>query len=509
MATTSASAGNSTPNIAGALGAGSGIDIRTLAQNLVDIEKKPRQDVINKRISKEEGRISGLAAMKFAVSDLQSKLGSLKNAKAFGATTSVSSLSAAVTIQKSSPEAVPGSYSVQVNTLAQGQRTLGSFASADAVIDTDSTYASPITVTFSGKFGGSSTRDIVVTLPVLVDSATQQKRPHTVQYLVDAINNNTSLRAVGIKAQLFTGTAAGDVKLVLAGHSGEANQFSVVTTLNNGEPSQAASNPFVHTDQVARDANVTVNGVAIKRSSNTISDAIPGVTLGLVADAQTSGGTAPTSIVTVARDTSAVSDAINNLVNAYNDFADTLDILGDAKSTVDKYGGALAGDSLLRNIRSTVYQALTAQSPSATDSIRNLADIGVSVDRTGKLFLDPKKLDGALTSNYGDIVTMMTGDLENASAYGVLGGVAGRANKAFEELVRTTGVFTRQTSGPNGSIEKIARYKKDLSKLDDQMQMLLERYMKQFTVMDNLVSAGSATRSNLKTTFENMNPSRR
>ncbi len=60
MATTST-------NFIGVLGAGSGIDIKALAQNLVDAEKAPKAEIIQKRIAQSESRISGYSTVAYAV----------------------------------------------------------------------------------------------------------------------------------------------------------------------------------------------------------------------------------------------------------------------------------------------------------------------------------------------------------------------------------------------------------------------------------------------------------
>ena len=44
-------------NIISALGAGSGVDVKALAQGLVDVEKQPREDAINAKIDTQERRI--------------------------------------------------------------------------------------------------------------------------------------------------------------------------------------------------------------------------------------------------------------------------------------------------------------------------------------------------------------------------------------------------------------------------------------------------------------------
>lgn len=60
------------------LGAGSGVDVAALAQNLVDAEKVPQQNIINQKITKNEARISGYAAISFVMSELNTAFTALK-----------------------------------------------------------------------------------------------------------------------------------------------------------------------------------------------------------------------------------------------------------------------------------------------------------------------------------------------------------------------------------------------------------------------------------------------
>jgi flagellar capping protein FliD len=78
------------------------------------------------------------------------------------------------------------------------------------------------------------------------------------------------------------------------------------------------------------------------------------------------------------------------------------------------------------------------------------------------------------------------------------------ANDAFGKLskmLRSTGDLAYQTRNTN---TEIARYKEDLAKLNLRMDTLLQRYTRQFAVMDSMVGQNNSTKSSLKSTFEGM-----
>jgi len=486
MATTTSSTSASS-NLVSALGAGSGIDIRSLAQGLVEVEKQPRADAINKKITKAEARISGIAAIKSFMSDIQTQLARLKSASNFGST-NVASSDQTVATASSSPSAQAGTYDLGVLQVATATRLMASFPDASSAIG-DGT--SDITVTLTPADGGSS---IALTLGASAQSPTD---------LVTALNASSSIRQLGITAQLLDTRdgSASPVKVILTGQTGESNDFSISASQNISAFSAA---------QTAQDAQISVNGLTIVRSQNQIGDAIPGVTLNLLQGSQSlQNGVATatsTTKITVTRDLSSIKDALQSLVTAYNSFDDTLNVLNDPKSTVATYGGALAGDGLIRTVRSTVYQALTGTSSTPGTSITALRDLGITVDKEGKLQLDEATLTDQLGENFSDVVTALTGNVDNVSVFSpISGGVAGDSYKSLDALMRTTGLLSKQTTAEQ---VKVTDFKDDLAELDDRMQRLLERYMRQFSVMDSLVTNSNAMRTSLKNTFDGMAKSR-
>jgi flagellar hook-associated protein 2 len=77
-------------NVMKALGSGSGIDTAALAQSLVDAEKAPRTDAINKNIKKNEAIVSGYAAVKFALNAVKTAFDDLKDVSDFSSVTATS-----------------------------------------------------------------------------------------------------------------------------------------------------------------------------------------------------------------------------------------------------------------------------------------------------------------------------------------------------------------------------------------------------------------------------------
>lgn len=117
------------------LNAGSGVDVASLAQNLVDAERIPKENAINAKISKNEGKISGLSAVMFMMEEFKTRLSELKDKSSYNALTASNSSPSALNITTTNAAAA-GSYNIGIASLAKPQRSVSStgFASSTATL---------------------------------------------------------------------------------------------------------------------------------------------------------------------------------------------------------------------------------------------------------------------------------------------------------------------------------------------------------------------------------------
>lgn len=143
-----------------------------------------------------------------------------------------------------------------------------------------------------------------------------------------------------------------------------------------------------------------VDGFTIERSTNTITDVISGVTLNLV-------GEDPGATITlnVGRDHDGIKDKIQDFVDAYNEvmtyIAEQNTASEDGETT-----GALFADSSLQTIKSSLRNVILSGVSGLDSTLDHLSIIGINIDKTGKLSINEKKLDGYLKSNFEDIVNL-------------------------------------------------------------------------------------------------------
>jgi flagellar capping protein FliD len=116
--------------------------------------------------------------------------------------------------------------------------------------------------------------------------------------------------------------------------------------------------------------------------------------------------------------------------------------------------------------------------------------------------LDNAKLDEVLSSKFDEAVTMLTGNSENLSAFSTApSGAVGAAFKAISAMVSSTGTISTQSTNLT---KRIAEYKDELTKLEDRMTKLMERYNTQFGAMESIVGQSKSLRTSLTSTFEGM-----
>ena len=459
-------------NMITALGAGSGIDVKALAESLVEAERAPRKERIDERITKSEAKISGYAAVNYALSTLKTAFQKLNDASDFSAV-SVNNSQTSVFSATADSLATAGRYSVEVTQLASAQTTTSN--TTYAAIDTELNSGTAFTLNLSINSATAT--------EIEVDTATPTG-------IVDAINDAD----LGVTAELIQ-TDDDEYTIVLTGAQGSDQSFTLNSEDADGD---AVTNVVFGTRlQTAADAIVEINGLEITRSTNTITDVIDGVTFELYDTNTNSPAT-----LSLLQNTSSIKGSIQNLVVAYNDFNDTMTILLDRQSEVEQYGGALAGDSLAASIRTRIRALITDDSTTPGTDIEAARDVGISFDRDGKMTLDETTLDEALSDSLADVVTMFTADSDDKSLYSSAdAGLAGDLVREIDEMLRYSGLLREQT---DNITTKMDAYKADLEKLEERMQKLLTMYTQQFSVMESVVGSTNSMRTSLTSSFEGM-----
>jgi flagellar hook-associated protein 2 len=302
-----------------------------------------------------------------------------------------------------------------------------------------------------------------------------------VQSAVDTALGGSGKAKVSLNAsnQLVISSLAtsGPSSVTLSGVTGNSGLNSLFGA--SGTSVSAANNM---TESVAPvDAKLIVDGVSVTKSSNTITDAIRGITLNLTAK-----GTAATTI-SITRDNSTLSSGIDAFVKAYNTTSAMLKDLLSYDPTTGT-AGALQSEGTVRSIQAelrTTLETLTRGS-----GLNGLSDIGVSFQRDGTLAFNTDKLNTALSDPTKNVQALFIGTGSNNTT----DGVANKLSNLLDSFLQNDGMLTARTDGLNQEITDNAKRKADL---ETRMTAIEARYRKQYSDLDTLISSMNSTQQSL------------
>lgn len=274
-----------------------------------------------------------------------------------------SSDNSVLTLTGASSNAVAGSHTIVVNSLA-----------------TTSSY-------YSTAIGAGDT--LSGSLTINGQTLTINSTNNTLSTLATAINSGK----YGVTANVLT-NGSGSMLSLVSQTSGAAGAITLSSSLTDSTAGGTAVS--LTQAQSGADASLTVDGIQITSASNTVTDAIPGVTMQLLSAPAT-----PTSVqVEITNANSNVETAVANLVSAYNK------VLGDLNSQEGKDASGktepLNGNPAVATIQEQLGQALAFTQ--STGAITSITQLGVSVNNDGTLTLNSDTLSGQLSANYSDVV---------------------------------------------------------------------------------------------------------
>lgn len=465
---------NNTSEFLNTLGVGSGLDTSAMVDALVNAERAPKASQINAKIEQSNATVSGLGLLSSALEGLTGALDSLDEATDFTKHAYIDAQTTSFLVEAGAAP-VEGDYSVSVQQLASRQVSslFKGFDGEGDAVGYDSLSES--------VNGGAS-----FTIDVSVGGETHQveiaDNLDTPQGIIDAINGS----GLGIAARAVdTGATSQNFQIVLTGEEGSENAFTVTTDTVTSEITRSA-----------QDALLTVDGIQLTRSTNRITDAIPGVDLELF-----NTQSIPVT-VGVTRDTLPVKSAIQNFVESYNSFRDVASALGDRDGLQEDGTGSLAGNTVLRSVTNQIRSLLSDASSGATSAATVLSDLGLEFDLTGKLSVDETELDAKLESNFESVTSFFSNNIENqVTTTESDRGMAGDLIALIETQLASGGQISLRQDLMES---KVTDYEVQLEDLDRRMEAVRARYVTQFAAMEQAVEQFNSLRESLKSQFDNM-----
>ena len=447
-------------------GIGSGLNVSQIVTALMDTEKGPLNS-INKSISKDNAQISAYGNISSQIASFQSSIAELITPSTIKATTASTSSTSVLSVSNDGT-ALSGDYKITDVTLASPQ-VLTSNISNTAYTSISSSIGTTGSITITG----TTTTTITPTT-------------YTVAGMVDAIN---SANISGVSATIANlGTSASpDYQIRIVNTSDTAATIALSTTSSVAD---FTGLDFVNAAAVT--GSLKINGTTVTRSSNAITDLIPGLTINLV-------GTGD-STITVAQDNSALSSKISAFVTSFNALDKSLKDISSYDATAKK-GAALYGDSTINSLRREIRSIITSTlGVDSTTSYNRLSQVGVSFKSDGTLSLTSTTLNTAISANFNKVASLFsgTGDSTDSST---LQGFAYQLNTLLTTATGIDGLITNRKSSLQSEIRRLqARADQEQLRLADLQQM----YQRQYTALDKTVASLNSMASYLTNQFDAM-----
>ncbi|MBD3610219.1 MAG: flagellar filament capping protein FliD [Gammaproteobacteria bacterium] len=453
-----------------ASGIGSGLDVVGLVNQLVAAERAPAENRIKRQESQLEGLVSAYGKLKSSLDSLQSSLASLKDASGFQERTASSADDTILNASATSTAAL-GTHTVTVNTLASTHKLrTGGFANTTDVIGSGT-----IKIDIGKYDSGGDTFTQTSTTNITITAGTND----TLEGVRDQINAADA----GVTASVIN-DGTNNYLVVSSDDTGTENAIRISTTdddLNNTDaaglsqlifdPTTAGPDNLVQTS-AATDATFNLDGIDITSSSNSVSTALTGVTI----DLKSVG----TTTFEVSADKESTKSQIEAFVTAYNNVIETI-------NTVSKFNeggksGALLSDSLVANLKNSL-QSLVGGSSTNSGSLVTLTQLGYETNvEDGTLKLGTASdLEDALTNSFDDVGALIAD-------------YTTRLDSLIDPYLGVTGMLQDRTDGLNTQLEALEEQRE---RLDYRMEMVKERYTRQFTSLDALIASMNSTMSYL------------
>ncbi len=441
----------------------SSFDPITMATNLATYDVQPFQQRYQMQADKYQAQITALGKVESALREFRTAVTNMNSSSSNIIKNTATVSQEGFLSATANASAMAGSYQVFVEQVATAHQ-LSTGMPADLDANTEIPTTGTLDLTVDGK---TLSLDLST-----VDTDGDGKA--TMADLVSAINNDPD--NPGVNATLVRSN--GQTHFMLS--STETGVANTVNVSASGTGASWFEDAFTNTSNISTPQDAVIwlgaegSGLKLTNSSNTFTGVIDGVDL-TVSKAQVSGEQPLT--LTIGADDEATKEQVNAFIDAYNTLMSTMDEYTGIGGE-DKARGVLASDPTLRSIESQLTSIIRGE----YNGMR-LSEVGIEIDRSGKMTLDTTKFEEAQKNNSAALEAMFNGD----------GNLLDSIDTMVEPFLKsTTGLFkTRKDSLQ----QNISRIDDKQATLERKYDMAYSRYLKQFTQMNTLMTQMNQTMS--------------
>jgi flagellar hook-associated protein 2 len=420
-------------------GAMSGIDTSALINAILSSAAAPKE-TLEERIDDYEDKQSKITELVSLLGDLEDSLEDISDLSDFRSYAADYAENDEIEVSVDG-EAVEGTYDIEVSAVASAAM----YVSTTFESETD---ALAETGTLSLTYDDTET-EITIAADTTLDD------------LADEINDIDGLTAY----VMDTGDDDEPYRLVIQGEDGGADyditidESGLTGTLLDMDETVAAS-----------DAELTINGVSVTSSSNTVDDAIPGMTITL------SGETSEALKVTVESDPDAIEEKIQTFVDAFNAAVSFIDIQSVFDSD-EGLKGAFVGESSVRRVNSGLTELVTSSFDDLGQDYDALSLIGITTDGDGKLEIDSDTFQEILLDEPDQVADLFTDE-----------------DGFIEAMIETLDLYVDPYDGSlevrkDSLDDRIEDMEDSIEDIDERLERLEVRLRKQFTAMESLLGS--------------------
>ena len=472
------------------MGSYSGIDSSTI-DALIEAESGKLVQYTNKKenLTKEKTAWNDVNTR---LDTLYTKLGNLAKEDAFQSKSVTTSDASKLTVKADSKGQV-GTYKINITQLATATRIIAT----ETGLMNDKKITDKLELSGKLKVGswGTTLGDIDSGIEIDIDSKDSLKD------IVGKINDTS--KESGVSASIvdnrviLSSTTMGNKTLSVTGTDDLAGKLGFDTTT-------------IAAQETGQKAEFTVNGIEVSSDSNKIDDVIEGVTFELLKVDQGS----EVSTIKVSEDTDKTISAVKEFVSQYNS---TMSFIGEQLKVGDpsvetNKVGPLAGDSALIRLQTQLRTMISANIEDSSGSIKNVKDIGISVDRYGTATLDEAKLKEVLAENplaveklfnnstkTTEKVTDKDGNVTEVEKE-IKSGVAQKMQSLVDTFIsKTTGIISTKATTYDKMIKDIG---KQIDTFNERLVKKRETYVKTFTALDVAMMEAESQMSYLASQME-------
>jgi flagellar hook-associated protein 2 len=269
----------------------------------------------------------------------------------------------------------------------------------------------------------------------------------------------------------------------------DANDLLVDLGIINSDVDGTIANEL----QAASDAEIDINGITgITSSTNTFSEAVEGVTFNVNPEAEVDS----TATISVSKNTKKAVDAVQSFIDQYNSAMSFLDGKTDYDADEEK-GAILQGDNTAIRLQMRLREMVTSKIKDSGD-YQTLNAVGIEIDRDGVMSLDSAEFEEALQNSPEEVANLFKAESDTEG----YDGMAVRMDSYLDQLMQSnTGLIPRRLDFYDTRIDNL---NDDIEGVERKVEMTRERYVEQFTAMEEAISEMQSQQSWMMSQLQSM-----